>query len=218
VVDVTAASTDPADTTVETAPAATAAPTTEPPSTYTVAQGDSLSLISDRACMSVAALVELNGWRDGANHVIHPGDVVQVSPGACQGNTIPPVPADYTLPYNEAPTRAAASAACTSILTAYDTLFAGPPVDSTEEAARQWASAALVELRTAVEAARPPIEIDTQLGALEQGEPVLAATYVTFLRDTTSGEAYASMQAAADAVGLARYAVAIAVNIACPST
>lgn len=193
----------------------TAAPTTLPPSTYTVVAGDSLSLISDRTCMSLAELADLNGWDDGSDHVIHPGDVVQINPGACSG--VPLVPANYTLPYTAPPTRAPAASPCNIVLEAYDTLFAGPPTDATEDAARTWATNSVAALRTAVETIQPPLDSGADLDALAAGEPDVAAAYVTFLLDTTNGEAYAAMQTAADAVGLSRYSLSITIGGACPA-
>lgn len=192
----------------------TAAPTTAPATTYIVAAGDSLSLISDRTCMSIAELAAANGWKNGANHVIHPGDVVQITPGACDG---PVVPAEYALPYVAPPTRTATSGACDAVLAAYDALFAGPPTDATADAARSWATGAVVELRASVEALQPPIDVTGLLDALAAGEPAVAAAYVTFLTDTTNFEAFTAMNSAADATGLTRYAIAIAIDEACPT-
>lgn len=76
--------------TAPTVPPSTAA-TTEPPtvtervetSTYTIQAGDSLFGIAEANGVSLDALVEANGWPDGAAHLILPGDeIVLPAPGA----------------------------------------------------------------------------------------------------------------------------------------
>jgi hypothetical protein len=71
------------------------AETDTPPVTagaYAVAAGDFLSGIADAHCVSLAELTELNGWADGANHPIFPGDEVQIPPGGCTPNAEQPRP------------------------------------------------------------------------------------------------------------------------------
>ena len=62
------------------------ASTTEsaPTNTYVVVSGDSLSAIAAASGVSLSALVAANPWSDGAAHVIHPGDLVILPPGATQ--------------------------------------------------------------------------------------------------------------------------------------
>lgn len=60
--------------------------TTSPPTTvdtsgggsYTVVAGDYLSGIAKKVGSTVEAIVEANGWADGANHVLIPGDVIKI--------------------------------------------------------------------------------------------------------------------------------------------
>lgn len=73
----------------------TTAPPTEPPSsstttepeptesTYTIVAGDSLFAIADRQGITLDALVAANGWTDGIDHLILPGDEILIpSPSA----------------------------------------------------------------------------------------------------------------------------------------
>ena len=52
---------------------------------YTIASGDTLSGIAQRAGVSLDDLVAANGWSDGANHLIVPGDVLELPAGATAG-------------------------------------------------------------------------------------------------------------------------------------
>lgn len=62
--------------------------TTEPPTTdpvdaeYTIVSGDTISGIAARADVTVDALVEANGWTDGTDHLILPGDVIALPTGS----------------------------------------------------------------------------------------------------------------------------------------
>ena len=58
----------------------TAAPTTTVASggTYTVVAGDYLSVIATKTGTTVNGIVAANGWSDGANHLIRPGDVIKL--------------------------------------------------------------------------------------------------------------------------------------------
>jgi hypothetical protein len=162
--------------------------------------------------MSLAELVAANGWPDGLDHVLQPGEVVQITPGACD-----PVPADYGLPYNPPPARSATTPECDAALAAYDAVFAGPPVDATEDAARQTMVDAVAQLRTALEPFGELPDVPAALDALAAGEPDVAAAYVAFLADTTDRTAYDAMQAAVEPIGLSRYVIAVQVATACPS-
>lgn len=50
---------------------------------YTVVSGDSLWAISQQYCTTVGALVAANGWSDGEQHPLYPGDVVLVPSAQC---------------------------------------------------------------------------------------------------------------------------------------
>lgn len=52
--------------------------------TYTIVEGDSLFAIAERLGVSLDALVEVNGWPDGIDHLILPGDEILV-PGTDGG-------------------------------------------------------------------------------------------------------------------------------------
>ena len=57
---------------------------------YTVASGDSLFAIAKKFCVTIDAVVAANAWADGINHVIHPGEVIAIPPGACSVSTAAP--------------------------------------------------------------------------------------------------------------------------------
>lgn len=80
-----AATAAPDGTAVGEAPASDAA-------TYTIAAGDTLSGIATRADVSLDALVDANGWTDGADHLIMPGDVVVLPDGATTPLSLPATP------------------------------------------------------------------------------------------------------------------------------
>ena len=75
---------------------------TEPVDTagYTVLAGDTLSAIADRAGVSLSDLVDANGWPDGSDHLILPGDVIALPPGARAPGSTPPAvaPSGTTAP------------------------------------------------------------------------------------------------------------------------
>jgi LysM repeat protein len=71
--------TAPADT--NSTPAAAEAPT-ERPSTYTVAQGDSLWTIAHKFSTTVVKLRKLNKLKKGA--LLHPGQVLQIPPATSE--------------------------------------------------------------------------------------------------------------------------------------
>ena len=75
--------------TATTAAGASTAPGTTTAATgqYTVAGGDSLFLIAKKYCVSIDTLIAANGWADGIDHVIHPGDVIVIPAGACSAST-----------------------------------------------------------------------------------------------------------------------------------
>ncbi len=50
--------------------------------TYTIAAGDTLSGIAGRANVSLDELIAANEWADGLDHLITPGDVIQLPDGA----------------------------------------------------------------------------------------------------------------------------------------
>jgi len=70
------------ETTVEAVTTTTAAPLA-----YTVARGDALSRIADDFCTSAAEIAALNGWSDGIQHVILPGQTIQVPGPGCPVET-----------------------------------------------------------------------------------------------------------------------------------
>jgi LysM repeat protein len=49
---------------------------------YTIRSGDYLSGIADEAGVSLGELVAVNGWPEGADHPIFPGDVIRLPAGA----------------------------------------------------------------------------------------------------------------------------------------
>lgn len=49
---------------------------------YTIVGGDTLSGIAGRAGVPLADLIAVNGWSDGENHTILPGDVITLPEGA----------------------------------------------------------------------------------------------------------------------------------------
>ena len=57
---------------------------------YTVVAGDSLFAIAKKFCISIDLLPTENGWTDGINHIIHPGDVIVIPEGACSVSTAAP--------------------------------------------------------------------------------------------------------------------------------
>ncbi len=65
-----------------TADATTANGTAAESAGYTIEAGDTLSGIADRAGVSVADIVTANGWPDGSDHLILPGDVIKLPPGS----------------------------------------------------------------------------------------------------------------------------------------
>jgi LysM repeat protein len=50
--------------------------------TYTIQSGDSLSAIASRFDVTMDAIVAYNGWTDGINHVLLPGDTILIPPGS----------------------------------------------------------------------------------------------------------------------------------------
>ena len=77
--------TDVLATTAETS--ATEAATDE----YTIASGDTLGDIASRVGVTLDELIAANGWADGADHLILPGDVIKLPAGAsgpASGNAI----------------------------------------------------------------------------------------------------------------------------------
>ncbi len=81
-------------TTTTTVPAPT---TTVPDITYTVQSGDSLYRIANTFCTIADAIVAANGWPEGLDHAIFPGDVIVVPGPGCPVVTEPPT----TLPPNK---------------------------------------------------------------------------------------------------------------------
>jgi 5'-nucleotidase len=67
------------------APADTTATTTERPSTYTIAQGDSLWTIAHKFGTTVVKLRKLNNLKKGA--LLHPGQVLQIPPATTDAGT-----------------------------------------------------------------------------------------------------------------------------------
>lgn len=67
---------------------------------YIVISGDSLSAIAAAASTSLGELVAANSWSDGAAHVIHPGDVIELPAGATQ-----PEPRSTSTTTNDSPVR-----------------------------------------------------------------------------------------------------------------
>ena len=57
---------------------ATSTTVASPGGTYTVQAGDFLSGIAAKTGTTVDAIVKANGWTDGANHVIFPGQVIKM--------------------------------------------------------------------------------------------------------------------------------------------
>lgn len=58
---------------------------------YTVVSGDTLVDIASRANVTLSDLIGVNGWADGADHLILPGDVIKLPAGAsasASGNPI----------------------------------------------------------------------------------------------------------------------------------
>ena len=75
----------PATTTTTTtlAPGETPAGGTVPTEqSYTIQSGDSLSAIASRFDVTMDAIVAYNGWSDGINHVLLPGDTILIPPGS----------------------------------------------------------------------------------------------------------------------------------------
>jgi len=79
----------PAATPAQTAPPDTNAPSatapTERPSTYTIAQGDSLWSIAHKYGTTVVKLRKLNNLKKGA--LLHPGQVLQIPPATSDAAT-----------------------------------------------------------------------------------------------------------------------------------
>ena len=72
-------------TTTVPGPTTTAAPDLQ----YTIARGDSLYAIADRFCTVAAEITALNGWPEGLDHAIYPGDVILVPGPGCPVITEP---------------------------------------------------------------------------------------------------------------------------------
>jgi LysM repeat protein len=195
-----------------------------PPVTYVVVAGDGLFRIAEQNCVQLEALIEANGWTDGVDHTIRPGDVVQIPGGGCSApstvatetTVVATIPATYTLPYGDQGRHQASSPACNAAYAAFDAVFAGPPTGSTDEEARAWMTSAFADLRVALEPLAAQLDLANVLDNLAEHEPDVAVAYVTFLRDTTNVAAYTAMVAAVDVVGLARYALAVGLTDACP--
>ncbi len=68
---------------------------------YTVVAGDTLSAIADRAGVSLSDLVDANGWPDGSDHLILPGDVIALPQGARPPGSAPPPSAGGSDPVEE---------------------------------------------------------------------------------------------------------------------
>jgi LysM repeat protein len=60
-----------------------------PTVTYTVAAGDYLVAIASATGVSVDDIVSANGWADGVDHLIRPGDVIRLPSGATAGRPAP---------------------------------------------------------------------------------------------------------------------------------
>ncbi len=70
-------------TTTTVAPGETPAGGTVPTEqSYTIQSGDSLSAIASRFDVTMDAIVAYNGWTDGINHVLLPGDTILIPPGS----------------------------------------------------------------------------------------------------------------------------------------
>lgn len=61
--------------------------TTAPNIPYTVVSGDALSRIADDFCTSAAEIATLNAWSDGLQHVILPGQTIQIPGPGCPVET-----------------------------------------------------------------------------------------------------------------------------------
>ena len=81
---------EPVDETTETSTAtatseATATTGTDGSANYTVQAGDTISGIASNFDVSIDALTAANGWTDGANHAIFPGDTIIIPGPATAG-------------------------------------------------------------------------------------------------------------------------------------
>lgn len=56
--------------------------------TYTINAGDTLSDVAGRAGVSLTDLVAANGWSDGSDHLIIPGDVIKLPQGTSAASTV----------------------------------------------------------------------------------------------------------------------------------
>jgi LysM repeat protein len=99
--------TESANATVAPTVESTAAPTTAPPTTeapeepevegpseYTIVAGDSLIAIAETAGVTLDELIAANGWPDGSDHLILPGDVITLPPRTSGDGASPAPPAD----------------------------------------------------------------------------------------------------------------------------
>jgi LysM repeat protein len=59
---------------------------------YSIVAGDTLSGIAQRAGVSVGEIVAANGWSDGSDHLLLPGDVIQLPQGAAVAPSSAPSP------------------------------------------------------------------------------------------------------------------------------
>ncbi len=82
-------------TTTTPAPGTTAPPNLQ----YTISRGDSLYAIANRFCTVAIDIAVLNGWPEGLDHAIYPGDVILVPGPGCPVITEPFTPT--TLPPNK---------------------------------------------------------------------------------------------------------------------
>ena len=75
-----ATATTDATTTVSAAASAAATTTTSVTGakSYTILASDTMYSIARRCAQTADALATFNGWSDGANHLIHPGDVIEL--------------------------------------------------------------------------------------------------------------------------------------------
>ncbi len=110
---------EPATTTTTTTifidPSQPSGPSISPdPQTYVVQAGDSLSKIASLYDITVEVLISYNGWTDGTNHLLLPGDEILIPPNT----PIPGTGSGATDTPSATPTTAAATGGCTHTIAA----------------------------------------------------------------------------------------------------
>jgi LysM repeat protein len=152
--------------------------------TYRIEAGDAVSAIADRHCVTAAAVAEANGWSDGVDHLIQPGDAIIIPADACE--TAAPSD-DDDVATRPATTRAANSAA--TITTA--SVASGPTTTVNQY---------IESYRFDGGVAGTPMLGD--LGQVSEGDDPCSAAYTALVEFNQGTAGVAELEAALTAVGV----------------